>query len=73
MNSADNPSFDCLTGAHLLFDVHDEHGTVVGGWCAWCGTGAYDSDRITGDGDAVGFVPTLSVRVPDGFHRVPAN
>lgn len=67
-----NPSFDCITGGHLLFDIHDQHGQCVGGWCAWCGTGARDADRITDDGTAVGFVPTLKVRVPAHFHRQAA-
>jgi hypothetical protein len=68
-----NPSFDCLAGMHLFFDIHDEQGRTVGGWCPWCGTGSYDGDRITGDGRPVGFVPTYRARIPDGFHREPAT
>ena len=67
-----NPSFDCITGRHLFADVHDGE-VCVGGWCLWCGTGTYDAERITDDGRTVGFTPTYRVRVPDGFHRVPAD
>lgn len=67
-----NPGLDCITGQHLFFDIHDEQGTVIGGWCAWCGTAAYDGDRITDVGDPVGFTPTYRARIPDGFHRYPA-
>lgn len=69
IDGSPNPSFDCLSGSHLDFDIHDQTGRHVGSWCAWCGTGAYDDSRITMTGQPVGFTPTLSVRVPDGFHR----
>ncbi|GAA3765655.1 hypothetical protein [Micromonospora maritima] len=64
-----NPSLDCITGRHLFADVFDGE-ACVGGWCLWCGGGAYDGERITDDGQAVGFTPTYRVRVPDGFHRL---
>lgn len=66
-----NPGLDCLTGHHLDFDIVDERAELVGSWCSWCGTATYDGDRITEDGEPVGFEPTFVVRVPDGFHRHP--
>lgn len=66
---AANPSFDCITGRHLFFEILDGRGGNVGGWCPWCGTGSYDGDRITIDGQAVGFTPRFVVRIPEGFHR----
>lgn len=68
-NMDGNPSFDCVGGHHLFYDIHDPAGLVVGGWCPWCGTGAYDPDRITEDGRAVGFEPDYRVRIPAGFSR----
>lgn len=63
-----SPGLDCLVGGHLLMDIRDEHSSV-GCWCLWCGTGLYDGDRITDDGEPVGFIPAFVARVPDGFHR----
>ncbi len=67
--SGHNPGLDCTVGLHLFADIHDEHGGIVGGWCLWCGTAAYDGDRISDDGHPIGFQPTYTVRVPDRWHR----
>lgn len=75
-----NPSFDCITGGHLLMEVYDAE-TVetdlpkrqpVGSWCLWCGTGAYDGERITDDGP-VGFTPIYHLHIPATWHRNPAK
>ncbi len=76
--TAPNPGYDCIFGRHLNIDIYaPEAGptggrclTAVGGWCVWCGTGAYDPDRITDAGQPVGFTPTLHIRIPAGFDRV---
>lgn len=68
-----NPSFDCITGRHLFFEITDQTGHHVGSWCAWCGTGAYDFRHIDHDGQPIDFTPTITVRIPDGFHRNPTT
>jgi hypothetical protein len=70
---SNNPSFDCVVGRHLFFDFLDEQGATVGGWCPWCGTGAYDADLVSMEGQPVGFTPTFVARIPDGFHRPAAG
>lgn len=68
------PGIACITGKHIFIDVRDAAtGDDVGGWCLWCGGGAYDGDRITGDGSPVGFTPRYVARVPDGFFRLPED
>lgn len=72
--SADQPGLACIVGKHLFVDVHDAaNGECVGGWCLWCGTAAYDGDRITEEGQAVGFTPTFEVRLPAGFFRLVSD
>lgn len=85
-----NPSFDCIDGKHMFFDIFDKDNApadtddtggghdrdderIIGGWCMWCGTAAYDADRISDDGTGIGFTPTFRARIPDGFHRQTAN
>lgn len=67
--SATQPGLDCVVGMHLWFEAVDAGGSVAGSWCPWCGTGVTDPDRITDNGEPIGFDPTFVVRVPDGFHR----
>lgn len=70
MSDPRNPSFDCVAGKHLHVDVVNEaRDVVVGGWCLWCGTAAYDPDGITDDGKPIGFTPNYRIRIPDGFTR----
>ncbi len=43
----------------------------VGGWCLWCGTAAYDGERITDDGQPVDFTPVYVARITaDWFRRL---
>jgi hypothetical protein len=73
VTNAPSPGLDCITGLHLHVDVFDERGGCVGGWCVWCGTAAYDGDRITEDGRAIGFTASYRMRMADDFHRDPAR
>ncbi len=54
--SADRPGLACVVGKHLFVDIYDAaRGECAGGWCLWCGTAAFDGDRITDEGRAEGF------------------
>jgi hypothetical protein len=64
-----NPNLACIGGKCLLIDATDDAGSVVGCWCLWCGTATYDGERISDEGQPIGFVPSFTVRLPDGFHR----
>lgn len=82
---SDNPGFDCVVGAHMTIDVYDADPgaatapretfatNLVGGWCVWCGTGAYDPDRLTDDGQPIGYNPHYRVFIPARFSRDPAG
>lgn len=75
-----NPSFDCITGDHILMEVYDDATAEtdlpkrqpVGSWCLWCGTGVFDGERITDDG-ACSFTPVYHLHIPATWHRDPAK
>jgi hypothetical protein len=81
-----NPSFDCLTGRHMLIDVYDAKQVIanrgqvdrqlgcVASWCLWCGSGMSDPARVDDTtGQPIGFAPIYDFYAPDDWHRDPTK
>jgi hypothetical protein len=41
------PRLSCVTAGHIMLDMVNKHGVVIGGWCLWCGQGAYDAKHVS--------------------------
>jgi hypothetical protein len=59
------PALSCLSAGHVLVDIFAvADGVVLGAWCLWCGSAAYDGDAFD-EATLVPLVP-MTVRVRHG-------